>query len=176
MKKNKPVYTCNVKKELKDKKDEIIKDILKAKRKHDQVETTDYSFEVDTPYRDDLYNLFIKKSREFLNPFTLTNLPLKVWCYFTYFTGAGRTPREDIWHNHIRTANINAVLYLKTVADHGIQFKTGEESWYIEPQNFDLLIFPGFLDHRPASSRTQERISLNLELKCNETEKDIFGL
>ena len=60
MKKNKPVYTCNVKKELKDKKDEIIKDILKAKRKHDQIEITDYSFEVDTPYRDDLYNLFYR--------------------------------------------------------------------------------------------------------------------
>ena len=30
---DKPIYTFNVKKELKDKKDEIIKDILKAKHK-----------------------------------------------------------------------------------------------------------------------------------------------
>ena len=170
---DKPVYTFNMKKELKDKKDEIIKDILKAKRKHDQLETNHYNFEVATPYHEDLYNLFIKKSREFLNPFTLTNLPLKVWCYFT---GLSRSLREDIWHSHIRTASINGVLYLKTLADHGIQFKIGKESWYIEPQNFDLLIFPGFLDHRPMASSTQERISLNLELKCNETEKDVFGL
>ena len=171
--KNKPVYTFNVKEELKDKKDDIIKDILKAKRKHDQIETTNYNFEVATPYHDDLYNLFIKKSKGFLNSFTLADLPLKVWCYFT---GASRPVKKDIWHNHLRTSNINAVLYLKTLVDHGIQFKMGKESWYLEPQNFDLLIFPGFLDHRPVTSTTQERISLNLELKCNETEKDIFGL
>ena len=36
--------------------------------------------------------------------------------------------------------------------------------------------FPGFLNHLPVTSSTQKRISLNLELKCNEQDKDIFGL
>jgi len=39
-----------------------------------------------------------------------------------------------------------------------------------------MLIFPGFLSHRPMTSSTQQRISLNLELRCEENEKDIFGL
>ena len=39
-----------------------------------------------------------------------------------------------------------------------------------------IIIFPGFLNHLPVTSSTQKRISLNLELKCNEQDKDIFGL
>ena len=118
-------------------------------------------------------SLFIKKSRKLLNPFTIRDPQLKVWCYFT---GLGNHIEEDIWHNHTRTSNINSVIYLQTLKDHGIKFENGNESWYVEPENFDLLIFPGFLNHRPVTSQTQQRISLNLELKCNETDKDIFGL
>ena len=170
--KQRPVYQLNLKKELKNKKDEIIKDVLKAKRKHDQIETTNYNFEVASLHNDYLYDLFIKKSRKLLNPFTIKDPQLKVW---GYFTGLGNQ-QEDIWHNHIRTSNINSVIYLKTLKDQGIKFKMGEESWYVEPKNFDMLIFPGFLNHLPVTSSTQQRISLNLELKCNETDRDIFGL
>ena len=162
------VHQFNLKKELKDKKEEIVKDILKDRKR----EKYDYNFQVFTKYNDYLYDLFIKKSRKLLNPFTIKDPQLKVWCYFT---GSGNHV-EDIWHNHTRTSDINSVIYLETVKDHGIKFKLGTESWYVEPQTFDLLIFPGFLDHLPITSRTRKRISLNLELKCNEADKEIFGL
>jgi len=164
------VHQFNLKKELKDIKEEIVKDILEDKKKR---EKSGYNFQVFTKYNDYLYDLFIKKSRKLLNPFTIKDPQLKVWCYFT---GLGNHLNEDIWHNHIRTSNINSVIYLETVKNHGIKFKIGEESWYVEPQNFDLLIFPGFLNHLPITSKTQQRISLNLELKCNEADKDIFGI
>jgi len=168
--KDRPVYKLSLKKELKNKKDEIIKDILKTKHKEDG--TPNYNFEVFTKYNDYLYNLFIKKSKKLLNNFTIKDSNLKVWCYFT---GSGNHV-EDIWHNHTRTSNINSVIYLETVKDHGIKFEIGKESWYVEPKNFDLLIFPGFLNHKPITSSTQKRISLNLELKCNEEDKAIFRL
>jgi len=170
--KYKPVYKFNLKKELKNKKAEIIKDILRSKEKAGDYKTKGYNFEVFTKYNDYLYDLFIKKSRKLLNSFTIKDSRLRVWCYFTGL----KDPLKDRWHNHTRTSNINSVIYLETVKDYGINFKTDKESWYIEPKNFDLLIFPGFLSHKPVTSNIQQRISLNLELKCNEEDKDIFGL
>jgi len=170
--KYKPVYKFNLKKELKNKKAEIIKDILRSKEKAGDYKTKGYNFEVFTKYNDYLYDLFIKKSEKLLNPFTLKNTPLKVWCYFT---GLGNHV-EDTWHNHTHTSNINSVIYLETVKDYGIKFKMGTKSWYVESKDFDLLIFPGFLSHKPVTSNIQQRISLNLELKCNEEDKDIFRI
>ena len=170
--KYRPVYKLNLKKELKNKKEEIVRDILKAKHEAGDYRRRGYNFEIFTQYNDYLYNLFIEKSKKILNHFTIKNRKLKVWCYFTGLSNHV----EDRWHNHTRTSSINSVIYLETVKDYGIKFKTDQESWYIEPKNFDLLIFPGFLNHRPVTSNTQQRISLNLELKCNEEDKDIFRL
>jgi hypothetical protein len=170
--KDKPVYKFNLKKELKNKKEEIVKAILTSKHQAGNYKATGYNFEIFTKYNDYLYDLFIKKSRKLLNNFTIKDNNLKVWCYLT---GPGDYAGK-IWHNHTRTSNINSVIYLETVKDHGIKFKIGPESWYVEPKDFDLLIFPGFLNHLPVTSSSQKRISLNLELKCNEQDKDIFGL
>ena len=170
--KERPVYKLNLKKELKNKKSEIVKDILKSRDKAGDYKARGYNFEIFTRYNDYLYDLFIKKSRELLNSFTIKDSPLRVWCYFTGL----KDPKKDRWHNHSRTSNINSVIYLQTVKDYGIKFKTDTESWYVEPKDFALLIFPGFLNHLPVTSSPQRRISLNLELKCNEQDKDIFGL
>jgi len=172
-KKDRPVYKLNLKKELKNKKEEMIKDILKCKSEAGNYRTLKgYNFEIFTKHNDYLYELFIKKSKKLLNNFTIKDNDLKVWCYFT---GLGNHV-EDIWHNHIRTSNINSVIYLETIKNYGIKFEMHKEVWYVEPKNFDLLIFPGFLNHLPITSNSQERISLNLELKCNESDKEIFGL
>ena len=167
--KDRPIHKLNLKKELKNKKAEIVKDILKSQ---DDIKTGAYNFEVFSKHNNYLYNLFIKKSRKLLNPFTIRDSWLRVWCYFT----GVRDHRKDRWHNHSRTSSINSVIYLETVKNYGIKFEKGKEPWYVEPNEFDLLIFPGFLNHLPVTSSTQKRISLNLELKCNEQDKDIFGL
>jgi hypothetical protein len=167
--KDRPIHKLNLKKELKNKKAGIVKDILKSQ---DDIKTGSYNFEVFSKHNNYLYDLFIKKSRKLLNPFTIRDSWLRVWCYFT---GVGYH-RKDRWHNHSHTSSINSVIYLETVKNHGIKFKNGKEPWYVEPNEFDLLIFPGFLNHLPVTSSTQKRISLNLELKCKEQDKDIFGL
>ena len=82
----------------------------------------------------------------------------KLWCYFTdkkYSNGNG------VWHNHITTSTINCVIYLKTIKKCGIEF----EDFYVEANDYDMLIFPGHMNHRPIINSGKERISLNLELR-----------
>ena len=57
------VHQFNLKKELKDKKEEIVKDILKDRKR----EKYDYNFQVFIKYNDYLYDLFIK-SQYFFYP------------------------------------------------------------------------------------------------------------
>tara|TARA_R110001632_G_scaffold123844_1_gene236564 strand:- start:422 stop:931 length:510 start_codon:yes stop_codon:yes gene_type:complete len=166
--KSRPVYKLNLKKQLKNKKEELIKDILNSKHKDTG---SGYNFRLFTKYKDYLYNLFIKESKKILNPFTFKDKNFKVWCYFS-----GPADHRTLWHSHTKTANINCVIYLQTIKDYGVEFELYQQAWYVEPKNFDMLIFPGFLSHRPMPSSTQQRISLNLELRCEENEKDIFGL
>ena len=45
---------------------------------------------------------------------------------------------------------------------------------YYEPNDFDLLIFPNYLKHKPVASKLETRISLNLELECLENVNSIF--
>ena len=165
------MHTLNLKDELKDKKNEIMKEILMHKKNNKTLDWNVGSIHVCTKYDDYLYDLFIKKSRKLLNPFTIKNPDLKVWCYFT---GLGDS-KKDTWHNHLKTSTINSVLYLETIKGCGINFRNKKEVWYVEPKEFDLLIFPASLDHLPVTSPTQQRVSLNLELVCNENEREIFG-
>ena len=124
-----------------------------------------------------------------LNNFTLRDEDFKVWCYLTdenYSQG-------DTWHNHIRTSTINGVLYLQTVRGGGIEICTDynvnikydipdeeynrENIKYIRPNNFDLLIFPNFMDHRPIIPKSKKkRISFNMELMCKESSHTIFDM
>ena len=70
---------------------------------------------------------------------------------------------------------INSVLYLETVEGKGIEFENNGEHLYIEPKDYDLLIFPDFLNHLPRISEDKRRISFNMELRCNENSQDIFA-
>ena len=79
------------------------------------------------------------------------------------------------WHNHKQSATINSVIYLQ-VKDKGIRFKHENKQIYIQPDDGDMLIFPSFLEHQPDVSTDDKRISLNLELRCNENEKEIFDI
>lgn len=158
------IYKINIKSQIIKLVDDIIIDALKTR--HEQ----NYNFEIFTKHKEKLYNIFISESKKVLDKFTLKDNNFKLWCYYTdqsYHKG-------DTWHNHIKTSTINGVLYLKTVKDTGIEFKNKGDQFYIEPEDFDLLIFPDYLNHRPLNSKTETRISLNMELRCNETSSDIF--
>jgi len=159
------IHKVNIKSQIIDYVDDIKNDIIKTRYKQN------FNFEVFTEYKDKLYNIFIEESKKVLNEFTLKDENFRLWCYYTdqsYHKG-------NTWHNHIKTSTINGVLYLKTVKDTGIEFEHIGKTTYIEPEDFDLLIFPDYLNHRPLTSNTEPRISLNIELRCNETSKEIFN-
>ena len=181
------INKVNVTKQIKPIKDELLKDAYFSQYNR-RDEYGAFNFEVNTNYRQYLYDVFIKHSRRLLNNFTLRDTDFKVWCYLT----GENFSLGDTWHNHLNTSTINGVLYLNVVKGCGIEFKTDyNETYkqnipdrpfnrdnvkYIEPNNFDLLIFPNFIDHRPLISKDKTRISFNLELRCNESSKKIFNL
>ena len=178
---NNLIHSMNVEKEVSHLTESIINDALKTR--YQQA----YNFEVITNHKDYLYNLLIEKSKNVLNNFTIADKNFRVWCYFTddtYYKG-------DTWHNHISTSTINGVLYLQTVRGCGIEictdynvndkFNIADKDYnrrnikYMRPNNFDLLIFPNFLDHRPIPSKSKnKRITLNMELRCKEPSYTIF--
>lgn len=178
------INKVNLTRQIKPIKNELINDALLSQYNRQKA----FNYKVNTNYRQYLYDMFIKHSRRLLNNFTLRDTDFKLWCYYTdssYYLG-------DTWHNHINTSTINGVLYLNVVKGCGIEFNTdyndthksniSNEKYnrnnikYIEPNNFDLLIFPNFIDHRPLISKDKRRISFNLEIRCNESSKKIFNL
>ena len=179
------INKVNVTRQIKPIKDQLINDALLSQSNRQE---GIFNYEVNTNHRQYLYDMFIKHSRRLLNNFTLRDTNFKVWCYLTDETYS----QGDTWHNHFNTSTINGVLYLNVVKGYGIEFKTDyndtykqnisnrqynrDNVKYIEPNNFDLLIFPDFIDHRPLISKDKRRISFNLEIRCNESSKEIFNL
>ena len=127
------------------------------------------NFKLKTNLIDKLYHLFIICSEKCLNKFTLKDKNFEVWCCIT----DNKFNLAD-WHNHKDTATINGVIYLDTQGK-GIDFRYEGREAHIKPQNDDILIFPGSVDHRLHPSKDEKRISLNLELRCNDSEKDLFN-
>ena len=167
MKETKKIYVDNLEREVKDIKEDIINDCLKTKMND---RNANYNFQIFTKHHDKLYSLFLKRCEKNLKKFNIIHIPTKLWSYFTdkdYHEG-------DTWHNHIKTCTICGVLYLETVKDCGIEFEHNNKISYIEPKNYDLLIFPGFLNHRPIVSKDKKRVSINFEITCHESSNEIF--
>ena len=183
------ISKINLTKEIEPIKDELTNEILSSRLYHNS--NSGYNFKVNTKHNKYLYDLFIKRSRRLLNKFTLRDTDFKLWCYYTdnsFYLG-------DRWHNHYSTSTINGVLYLEAVKGYGLEYCTdynetfigdlpvelynNREKKYIEPNNYDLLIFPNFLEHRPIVSqmdKNKRRITLNFEIRCNESSKEIFNI
>ena len=127
---------------------------------------------LNSKHTENLYTMLIRICTKHLNTFTISDYNFKLWCYYSddkFNTGN--------WHNHINTATINAVLYLKVPKNNrGIDFRHNQTIYNYKPKSGDLIIFPDFLDHYPYPSFHKPRISLNLELKCNEHSREIFKL
>jgi len=164
---NNSIHIINIEDKISFFKDEIINDCMSQVFKRNL--TNGFNFEIDFYHKYSLYNIFINESEKLLNKFTLKDNNFKLWCYLT---NNDCIEGNKVWHNHTRTASINGVLYIKTQKNSGIEF----EFTYIEPNDFDLLIFPGSLNHRPIISNKKPRISLNLELRCIESDYDIFNV
>ena len=160
------IYSFSIKENIKNFKENLIKECIDQRKK----EKGGCNFRVETKYIDTLYKIFIDCAKKILKPFTIKDKNFKVWCYMT-----DSVYNENGWHNHKKSATINSVIYLK-IKDKGISFKKNNKQIYLEPNNGDMLIFPGSLDHKPRPSTDDKRISINLELICNENETKIFNV
>lgn len=163
------LYVKNLKDSLFFLKSDIIKEILKSKSSTTDLDTA-HNFQVESKYKAYLYNIFISTCKNLLNNFSLSNERFWLWSYYT-----DKNYTHTQYHNHQRTSTINGVIYIQTVKNCGIEFIDEDNKvCYFEPKEFDLLIFPNYVQHKPIPSKNKTRISLNLELECNEAVEDIF--
>jgi len=161
MKQDKIFYLDNLKKDIKDIKEELIKECIESTKKKIN---NYYNYQVISKYHDKLYSLFINSCKKYFKDIKVHSTPTKLWTYCTdknYLEG-------EIWHNHINSCTLCGVLYLKTVKNCGIDLRYNKKTTYVETKNYDLLIFPGFLDHKPRISKTKNRISLQFEIFCDK--------
>ena len=105
------------------------------------------------------------------NDNTVDNSETKLWANYT---DENYNPNQS-WHNHETSCTLCGVLYLETVENCGIKLKHDNEITYIEPKKYDLLVFPGFLNHLPIVHKTKRRISLQFEISCIEDINNIWS-
>ena len=161
------IYISNINKQIKLFRSELIKECIESLINRS---TSDRSYLVNSKYTKKLYQILIKNCNKYLNKFTIKDKNFKLWCYFS-----DKDFTKSHWHNHIKSSTINAVIYLKVPNNNlGIDFKVNNEIKNYRPKSGELYIFPDYLDHYPYPSFDQPRISLNLEIKCNEHSRQIF--
>ena len=160
------IHCFSIEEDIKNFKENLIKECVDQRKKEEK----GCNFKVQTKYIDNLYKIFIDCAKKILKPFTIKDKNFKVWCYMT-----DNMYNDTGWHNHKKSATINSVIYLQ-IQDKGISFKQDNEQIYFKPDNGDMLIFPSSLNHNPEPSTNNKRISLNLELLCNESEQEIFNV
>ena len=163
------VYAVSLKEQLQPIESELTKEFINQRPA--KMLFGEYNFNVKSKYNPYLYKLFLESSTKLLNKFTLKDENFKTWCSIS-------DNQFDItcWHNHLTTSTINCVIYLKIKKEEkGMNFLIDNKVQNFIPKQFDLVIFPNYLNHCPLVSKTEEkRISLNLELRCKEKVTDIF--
>ena len=150
---NNLIIKHNIGNEIKDIKNTLIEECLSQRDKLAESN----NFPIHSKHTNYLYNIFYQICKLTLNKFNLTDLNFRLWCYLT-----DKDFNDSVWHNHKKTTTINGVIYLKT-QDKGIFFKHNNQRMHILPRECDILVFPSFLEHLPEVSKTEPRISLNLE-------------
>ena len=149
-------------------------DTFKIKNKGDINIQLNYNNPIIKENASKLYDIFLNRVSSIFKNFTIDEVNEKSsWVYIS-----DKNFTKNCWHNHIGTASITGVFYLKCVKDRGIYFNKEKENGnqiYIKPKENELYIFPGDLYHLPMPSTNDNiRISCNVELKCNESIKELF--
>jgi len=167
---NNLIHLTNIKNKIELIKEELIQECINSKPKKYKDNKT-FNYKVNSKHKEYLYNIFIEYALNNLNKFTLKNKDFNIWCYYS-----DNTFDKSVWHNHINTSTINGVLYLQLPKENGgIDFIKNNIILNIKPRMYDFIMFPNYLNHLPYPSTTEEkRLSINLELRCNEDANYIF--
>ena len=124
----------------------------------------------ETSFFSTLYEEYKALCYELFGRFHITskNKPT-CWCY--------RSNKNDFksgWHNHLATSTINGVYYYQVEGD-GINFERHGQTFYYEPQQGELLIFPNDLNHKPEKATSENwRYSINMEILTEESSSTLF--
>lgn len=134
-----------------------------------------YTFVVkDNAFKDfsKLYNNFFNICLNMFGPFSLSKL-YRPNCWANVYN---KDSYRSNMHNHIRTSTINAVFYLKMPKeDGGISVIYNDQKFVFLPDEFEMIIMPSWMPHEPMPHNSlQNRISINMEIACNEPASSIF--
>jgi hypothetical protein len=164
------------------KKNELMTIVLDNKKKNHTIGpgTGGGSFKItegSIEFFETLYSKFFNSAIEFFgNLKILPDNSKMCWSYSSNNADYG----PGAIHNHIRTSTINSVYYLNVpnsaTEDNGsIQFFLKDQTFSYRPNNFDLVMFPNYLDHKINYLNDSEyRISINMEINCEENAEELF--
>jgi hypothetical protein len=175
--KNYPILLIKNFEVVDDSKRESLVNIVYTNSKKTSIDLTGYSFPLFHDPTCFFANL-LKKFRETCVELfgDLKYLPTNNDFCWAYCSNSG--DYAEIWHDHMKTSTINSVYYLNVPNCSGgeIEFDLGKNKTFkYKPSNFDLLIFPNYLRHRPLMVNSKElRVSINMEFLCEEQPFYIF--
>jgi hypothetical protein len=132
------------------------------------------------PIKDDPTSSFKKLYKKFFKlcekKFLFTTHPRSSNMCWAYLSDENNFKEE--WHNHLHSSTINSVYYLNIPKNNGsITFELNKNFLEQKVNNYDLLIFPNYLNHKPNRSycKNLHRISINMEIICNENSENVFN-
>jgi hypothetical protein len=166
LKKEPLILIFNLEKKIKHLTPILVESSLKQRYKTDAKRGYSFPLDIDENFSF-LYSCFLNEVKNNLKSLRL--LEKNTNRCFAYISD--KSFYETGWHNHIRTSTINGVLYLKLPENEkGILFNYKNETFKIIPKQYDLLVFPNFLEHCPIPPQrsNEPRISINMEIFCEE--------
>ena len=104
-------------------------------------------------------NFYIEQNKE-----KSVNTP---WLYFST-----KDDFAEVWHNHVRTSSFHCVYYVNVPDAKGgeLEYEIDGIVYSYKPKNYDLIIMPNYLNHRPRVCESLEpRIALNMEMFSMES-------
>ena len=166
-------------------KDKVLHNIFKAKDNHERLnnyEKNFYSYPIKNDFNNylkKLYNNYLLFCFKFFGNFNISKRNISTcWAYCS-----NEKDFNSCWHHHERSSSINAVYYINVPKDSGgpLYFRIPKDDGNFEmfsyfPNNYDLVVFPDYLEHRSMPSYSSEyRIPINMEIICeNITSRDLF--
>lgn len=119
-----------------------------------------------------LYNKFLRFSRKHFKYTLRPDNKALCWSYLST-----KDKFVEYWHNHLYTSTINAVYYFNIPENDNvtIDFKEKDIEYTYRVNQYDLLIFPNYLMHKPNRCYNPGyRISINMEILCHESSRKLF--
>lgn len=151
--------------------------VLKNKKKNSKQEINFLISEDENNFFSYLYNEFTFLLEKVFGKLTyLESNSSKCYCYVTNNDGYG----SDVYHDHLETSTLNGVYYINVpentpINSGSISFNYRGRTVSYKPHTYDLLIFPNYLEHKiNFSDHTENRISVNMEVLCEEDPDDLL--